>query len=199
MIAIYALAMKVALIGGTGFLDRTLGQRLVDAGHEVVVVGRSSDVSHDGWRHAQWDARTKGPWVDAVDGSDVLVHLAGKRVDARPTRSNIDELIRSREGTVELVGDAVADMQTPPKRWVQLSSLAIFGDAGDAVITEATPIPSDGPRQQVEVCRRWEAAFDQAAAGIDQRKEVALRSNPAYELRCATTRRVWGCVRCSNR
>ena len=161
--------MKVALIGGTGFLGRTLGQRLVDAGHEVVVVGRSSDVSHDGWRHAQWDARTKGPWVDAVDGSDVLVHLAGKRVDARPTRSNIDELIRSREGTVELVGDAVADMQTPPKRWVQLSSLAIFGDAGDAVITEATPIPSDGPRQQVEVCRRWEAAFDQAAAGIDQR------------------------------
>ena len=64
-------------------------------------------------------------------------------------------------------------MTTPPGRWVQLSSLAIFGDAGDEIITEATPVPKEGPRQQVEVCRRWEAAFAEAAEGIERR--VLLR------------------------
>ncbi|MEM9467354.1 MAG: DUF1731 domain-containing protein [Actinomycetota bacterium] len=165
--------MKVTMIGGSGFLGRELTRRLIARSHDVLVVGRGEDALHAGWRHVGWDARSKGSWIDAIDGSDVIVHLAGKRVDTRPTRANVDELIRSREGTVRLVGEAIADMDTPPTRWVQLSSLAIFGDAGDEVITEATPVPTDGPRQQVEVCRRWEAAFEQAAAGIDRR--VLLR------------------------
>jgi len=99
--------------------------------------------------------------------------MTGKRVDTRPTKANIDELIRSRESTVRLVGEVIAQMDAPPRSWVQLSSLAIFGDAGDTVITESTPPPLDGPRQQVEVCRRWEAAYEEAAKEIERR--VLLR------------------------
>lgn len=114
----------------------------------------------------QWDAKTNGGWISDIDGADVLVHLAGKRVDCRPTKANIDELISSREGTVRLVGTALENMVDPPQRWVQLSSLAIFGDAGDQIITEDTPPAETGPRQQVEVCQRWEAAFREATATI---------------------------------
>lgn len=174
----YASAMKICLIGGSGFLGRELRTRLVRAGHDVVVFGRSASAEHDGWSHVQWDSASLGPWVEKLDGCDVLVHMAGKRVDTRPTQSNIDELIRSREGTVDLVGQAFARLGSLPGAWVQLSSLAIFGDGGDRVITESTPIPSDGPRQQVEVCRRWEAAFDRAASGVA--RQVLLR--PAITL-----------------
>lgn len=165
--------MRIVIIGGSGFLGRGLRARLIGLGHHVTIVGRSPSADHGDWDQVEWDARSLGPWVDAIDGADVLVHMAGKRVDARPTTSNIDELIRSREETVRLVGDAVARMDTPPAAWVQLSSLAIFGDTGDEVITEATPPPSTGPRQQVEVCRRWEAAYEDASAGIGRR--VLLR------------------------
>lgn len=165
--------MKVCLVGGSGFLGRELRHRLVSSGHEVVVVGRSPSARHKGWSHVQWDAATLGPWVDQINGSDVIVHLAGKRVDTRPTKANIDELIRSREATVALVGEAIARFDTTPTSWVQLSSLAIFGDSGDEIVTESTPVPRTGPRQQVEVCRRWEAAFEAAASNVTRR--VLLR------------------------
>ena len=60
-------------------------------------------------------------------------------------------------------------MSHQPSAWVQLSSLARFGDSGDEIIEETTTPPDDGPRQQVEVCRRWEQAFDEAAAGMERR------------------------------
>ena len=165
--------LRVVLFGGSGFLGRGLRSRLVAAGHSVVVVGRERSAAHAGWEHVAWDARTLDGWESVVDGADVIVHLAGKRVDCRPTHANVDELISSRVDTVRLVGEAVRLADSPPSVWVQLSSLAIFGDAGDAVIDEATSVPADGPRQQVEVCRQWEAAFDESSLGVDRR--VLLR------------------------
>ena len=158
--------LRVVLIGGSGFLGRGVRERLVQGGHDVVVVGRGRAASHDGWREMTWDTRSLGSWTKALDGADVVMHLAGKRVDCRPTRNNIDELIASRAGTVRIVGDAVRTLEEPPKAWVQLSSLAIFGDSGDEIIDEQTPLPADGPRQQVEVCLQWEQAFRDATVGL---------------------------------
>lgn len=157
--------MKVVLVGGTGFLGRGLGERLVAGGHRVTVIGRGAP-RQTGATHVQWDARTLGSWTDALEGADVVVHLAGKRVDCRPTTANIDELIASREGTVRLVGEAVRRIENPPKAWVQLSSLAIFGDSQDPFIDETSPVPFSGLRQQVEVCRRWEDAYVEATQNI---------------------------------
>lgn len=161
--------MDVVLVGGSGFLGRGLRARLSAAGHRVTVVGRGPAAEHDGWRCVQWDGATLGEWATALEDADVVVHLAGKRVDCRPTKSNIEELISSREGTVRLVGRALRYISQPPHAWIQLSSLARFGDGGDEVIHETTVPPDNGPRQQVEVCQRWEAAYETASAGIDRR------------------------------
>jgi uncharacterized protein len=56
---------------------------------------------------------------------------------------------------------------------VQSSSLAIFGEGGDAVIDEST-IPSGiGPSEMVTVCLAWETAFQQASEATTRR--VLLR------------------------
>lgn len=167
------MALKVVLVGGSGFLGSGLQARLTADGDAVAVIGRSPAAARDGVRTVQWDGKSLGDWVAALEGADVVVHLAGKRVDCRPTEANIDELISSREGTVRLVGQALRQLDTPPTTWVQLSSLAIFGDAGDTEIDETTPPPTAGPRQQVEVCQRWEAAFREATKGLD--RAVLLR------------------------
>ncbi len=164
--------LHAVLVGGSGFLGRGLRHALVAGGHRVTVIGRGAG-DGAGHRGISWDAATLGPWIESLEGADAVVHLAGRRVDCRPTKANIDGLIASREGTVRLVGEAMRRLDTPPRAWIQLSSLAIFGDAGDEVITESTPPPTTGPRQQVEVCRRWEAAFHQASAGIS--RTVLLR------------------------
>lgn len=160
---------KVVLVGGSGFLGRGLRDRLVGAGHRVVVIGRGPAGERGGWRDVNWDGLVVGPWARELDGADTVVNLAGKRVDCRPTRANIAELTRSRVVPVRLVGEAIRGLANPPPAWVQLSSLARFGDAGDQIIDEATAPPDHGPAQQVGVCRQWEAAYEEASAGVPRR------------------------------
>lgn len=183
--------MRVVLAGGTGFLGSHLARRLLERGDEVTVLTRGPAGSGPGWRSLTWDPPAPGPWEDAFDGADAVVHLTGKRVDCRATRSNLSALISSRIEPVHAVGRAVTRASSPLPVWVQLSSLAIYGDAGEEVIDERSPLPDDGPSQMVEVCRRWEAAFAEASAGVQRR--VLLR--PSIVLGGggdpATRRLVW--------
>lgn len=169
---------KFVLPGGSGFLGSALAPLLVERGDEVVVLTRGSDGTRDGVRRVHWDGRTLGPWVDELDGADVVVHLAGKRVDCRPRRANVDELVRSRVEPVRLVGEAVRAVARRPTTWVQLSTLAIHGDTGDDVVDESDPPDGIGPRQMVTVALAWEQAFRWAAAPIE--RTVLLRPAIAF-------------------
>jgi uncharacterized protein len=153
---------RIVIPGGSGYLGQALARRLVDRGDDVVILGRGGSV--DAGRLVRWDGFTLGDWAKELDGADAIVHLTGRRVDTRATKKNIDELISSRVQPVRVVGEALARCTTPPKVWVQSSSLAIFGEGGDQIIDEHT-IPSGiGPREMVTVCLAWEAAFRHAIA-----------------------------------
>lgn len=164
--------MRVALFGGSGFLGREIARRLVDRGDAALIVARS-DPGVDGAAFVPWDGRTVGDWVESLVDVDTVLHLAGKRVDCPPTRSNLAELISSREGTVFLAGAAFEQLGRTPSTWVQLSSLARYGDVADGVVDEHTRLPVSGIPQHVEVCRRWEAAYRAVTADVDRR--VLLR------------------------
>jgi len=167
------MTRTVALIGGSGFLGTGLRDRLVAADTEVIVVGRGPASQHDGWRSVQWDAVSLGPWVDELGAADTIVHLAGKRVDCRPSERNPAELIASRAGTVDLVGAALERLGHVPDAWIQLSSLARFGDVPEGHIDEYSRLPLSGVPQQVKVCRRWEQAFREVTEKIP--RTVLLR------------------------
>ncbi len=99
--------VKIVLPGGTGFLGRHIGDRLVARGDEVVVLTRGRSANRDGRRFVTWDSRTVGEWASELEQADAVVHLSGKRVDCRPTRANINELIRSRVQSVTAIGTAL--------------------------------------------------------------------------------------------
>jgi uncharacterized protein (TIGR01777 family) len=164
---------RIVIPGGTGYLGQALADRLTARGDDVVVLTRGPSRTTEGVRAVHWDASSVGDWAEEVDGADAIVHLNGRRVDTRATRSNVDELISSRVEPVRAVGDAVSACRRPPPVWVQSSSLAIFGEGGDQVIDESTTPWGIGPREMVTVCLAWEAAFSQASTGIDRR--VLLR------------------------
>lgn len=169
---------RIILPGGSGYLGSALAQRLVDRGDEVVVLTRQTAGSQlPGVRRVHWDGVTVGDWAGELDGADAIVHLAGKRVDCRPTRRNIDELIRSRVQSVRAVGDALTRCDQPPSTWVQLSTMAIYGDAGDQLLDESVPPSGIGPRQMVTVALAWEAAYHQATAQVQ--RSVLLRAGIA--------------------
>ncbi len=164
----------VVLPGGSGFLGRSLTRRLAARGDRVTILTRGPSGKGEGCEFVHWDGRSLGAWVSVLEGADAVVHLSGKRVDCRPTRRNLDQLISSRVDTVRAVGNALETCDAPPRVWVQLSSLAIYGEGGDAVIDESTPPSGRGPAQMVQVCLAWEAAFAGATAGIP--RTVLLRA-----------------------
>jgi uncharacterized protein YbjT (DUF2867 family) len=161
--------MKVVLAGGTGALGRRLADDLAGRGDEVVVLTRSprGDASH---RQVRWDGATTGPWAAELEAA-ALVNLAGELVDRRPTRAGVGLLTRSRVEPTTALAAAAAGAVPAPTVWVQMSTLAIYGDAGERVLDETAP-PADGPPQMAGVARAWE----HAAAGAAVDRQVVLRT-----------------------
>jgi NAD dependent epimerase/dehydratase family enzyme len=144
--------MKVVIAGGSGSLGRRISARLAERGDDVVILTRSrSDLQH---RQVAWDGRTVGGWAEELAGAAVI-NLAGELVDRRPTAENIELLRRSRvEPTAALVS-ASARLDEPPTVWLQASTLAIYGDAGEEILDESAA-PAAGPPQMSGVARPWE-------------------------------------------
>ena len=111
-----------------------------------------------------------GAWSVELEGSAV-VNLAGELVDRRPTAANVDLLTRSRVEPTRALVEASATLAEPVPVWVQASTLAIYGDAGDHVLDESGP-PADGPPQMAGVAKAWEAA----ASGAKTKRLVTLRT-----------------------
>lgn len=167
------MSKRVVIPGGSGFLGSALARHLVARGDDVVVLTRGRAGVRSGVEFVHWDAEQLGGWVSALESADAVVHLTGKRVDCRPTRHNIAALVRSRVEPVRLVGQALRSLAKPPGVWVQAVTLAIFGDTGDELITEETPVSGVGPQQMVQVALAWERAFAEATAALD--RAVLLR------------------------
>src|SRR5712692_5531083 len=160
--------MKVVLAGGTGALGRRIAADLAARGDEVVVLSRGPAWDGPG-RLVRWDGVNAGPWAAELAGA-ALINLAGELVDRRPTAANIGLLTRSRVQPTEALSQAAGGLAEPPAVWIQMSTLAIYGDAGDAVLDEGAT-PAEGPAQMVGVARAWEAA----AAGLPAGRGVLLR------------------------
>ncbi|MFI6386059.1 DUF1731 domain-containing protein [Nonomuraea sp. NPDC050540] len=174
--------MKYVLAGGSGALGRSLSVDLVARGHDVVVVTRRP---RRGWpfRMVGWD----GDLAAEMSGS-VLINLAGELVDRPPTPANVELLTRSRVEPTRAL--ALAAAGGPPAVWLQLSTLAIYGEGGESELTEQSP-PADGPPQMAGVAKAWEAAAEGAPCG----RQVILRTAVVFDRGTPALDRLTGLVR----
>lgn len=169
--------MKVVLPGGTGHVGAVLDRALTADGHDVVVLTRSPR----GDRHVRWDGSTLGDWADHIDGSDVVINLAGRSVSCRYTRENLAAMMSSRVESTRVVGEAIAAAARPPGVWMQMSTATIYAHRFDAANDESTGLVGGNEpgvpgywAYSVEIARRWEAAQEQAVT--PHTRKVALRS-----------------------
>lgn len=170
--------MKIVIAGGTGQLGGILAKALRARGDHVVVLGRNraSDA-----RVVAWDGRTIGPWAGEIDGADVVVNLAGRSVNCRYTRANLDAMMSSRVDSTRAVGLAIANAARPPRVWLQMSTATIYAHRFDAPNDEATGRiggeEADVPgywRFSVDIARAWEQALHDA--NTPRTRRVALRT-----------------------
>jgi uncharacterized protein (TIGR01777 family) len=169
--------MRIVIPGGTGQVGTILNRALSRAGHEVVVLTRKP--TREG--EVQWDGATWGPWAGEIDGSDVVINLAGRSVSCRYTPVNLQAMMDSRVHSTEIVGEAIAHAERPPAVWLQMSTATVYAHRFDAPNDEATgviggsePDVPDYWAYSIEIARAWERA--QEVADTPHTRKVALRS-----------------------
>lgn len=181
-------AAKVVVAGGSGALGRRICEDLAGRGYDIVVLTRTPRPGGPG-RQVQWDGRTAGDWAAELAGASVI-NLVGALVDRPPTPANVELLTRSRvEPTLALI-EAVGRLGLQPDVWIQMSTLAIYGDAGDAVLDEGAR-PADGPAQMPGVARPWE----EAATGVRAGRMITLRTGVVLDGRNPAMKRLTTLVR----
>ncbi|QLQ36494.1 TIGR01777 family oxidoreductase [Micromonospora robiginosa] len=169
--------MKIVIPGGTGQVGTILDRALTAEGHDVVLLTRSPR----GGRQVHWDGRTLGDWAERIDGSDVVVNLAGRSVSCRYTPPNLEAMMRSRVDSTRVVGEAIARATRPPAVWLQMSTATIYAHRFDAANDEHDGLIGGDERgvpgywaYSIEIARTWEAAQEQAAT--PRTRKLALRS-----------------------
>jgi uncharacterized protein (TIGR01777 family) len=156
--------MNIVIAGGTGFLGRPLTESLVHAGHDVIVLTRSSSGSiAAGARAVTWNPNGEsGPWAAAIDGADAVVNLAGEPIAGkRWTIAHKQRILDSRVHATRSIATAIRGAAAPPTVLVSGSAVGYYGPLGDEPATEDHPGGSDFLAQ---VCRQWEQEASRAAS-----------------------------------
>jgi uncharacterized protein (TIGR01777 family) len=170
--------VKVVIPGGSGQVGTILARAFHADGHDVVVLSRRPAVRP--WRSAAWDGVTPGRWQGEIDGSDVVINLAGRSVNCRHTRKNREEILRSRLDSTRVVGGAIARSARPPRLWLQASTATIYAHTYDSANDEYTGViggseshTPDTWRFSIDVARAWEEEFERSVT--PETRKIALR------------------------
>lgn len=171
--------MKIVIPGGSGQVGTILARALHGDGHDVVVLARQPQTRP--WRVVKWDGATLGPWSTEVEGSDVVINLAGRSVNCRYTPTHRREILDSRVKSTHVVGAAIAEARRPPRTWLQASTATIYAHRHDAPNDEASGViggqESGAPdtwKFSIDVAQAWERALREAVT--PRTRKVALRS-----------------------
>jgi uncharacterized protein (TIGR01777 family) len=153
---------RIVIAGAGGFIGTYLAAKFRAAGDTVQTIGRSGA-----------DAK----WGDAagiaalINGSDLLINLAGKSVNCRYNEKNKAAIFSSRLLTTAELGVAVETVEHPPPVWMNASTATIYRHADDRAMTDEDGEIGSG--FSVNVATSWELEFfGHEREGV---RQVALR------------------------
>lgn len=156
------MTRKVVLAGGTGFIGQYLEKKFTAMDIDVQIISRQSP-------HIAWDDYQG--IVQALDGAEMVINLAGKSVNCRYNEHNKREIMNSRVETTQTLGNAILDCEHPPAVWMNSSTATIYRHAEDRPMTETKG--EIGTGFSVDVAKAWEEAF--FAFNLPHTRQAALR------------------------
>lgn len=133
--------MIVAVTGGTGFVGAGVVRAHLERGDDVrVLTRREASPACGGARLVRGDLSGGEIPREFLRGADVLYHCAGELRDEGAMQAvHVDGTHRLLERASGSIG-----------RWVQLSSVGVYGPRRDGTITEDTPEAPVGPYERTK-------------------------------------------------
>lgn len=153
----------VLITGGTGLIGTALTQALLQAGHRVHLLSRSSAPERDGLLTFRWSPASGEVDPQAWNGVEHVVHLAGAGIaDKRWAQARVDELIASRAETARLLRRSAEQAGARISTLVSAAGINYYGAfTSDRILTEQDPPGTDTIGR---ISKMWEEAVDEWSA-----------------------------------
>lgn len=172
---------RVLITGGAGFVGRPLTRVLLEDAWDVVVLDNLHPLVHgpdasppssvEGVRFIHADLRDQDAVAEAIEGVDVVVHLAAETAVGRSMHDVRYHVDVNATGTANLL-EAILRATDRPRRLVLSSSRAVYGEGSYDCPTCGTVTPSGRRLSHLEA-GRWEPRCPTCAG--------ACRSQPTPE------------------
>ena len=146
---------KILITGAGGLIGTRLQKMLLDKGYHIHTIGRSAGRAvSDRIKSFAWDINNQKMDTQALDGVDVIIHLAGAGVaDKRWTDARKKEIMDSRVDSTRLLFKTLKKTTHQVKTIISASAVGYYGDCGDETVTEQHPVADTF---LADVTRRWE-------------------------------------------
>lgn len=142
----------IAVTGSNGLVGSRLLEELSRNGDRITRLVRRNP----GKNEVLWDPTGSTGKIEALNGVEAVVHLAGENIAAARWSADVKRRIHdSRVIGTRTLARALAGLPSPPKTLVTASAIGYYGDRGDEVLDEESLA---GNGFLAEVAREWEAA-----------------------------------------
>lgn len=122
--------MKILITGATGFIGRSLSERLIEKGHEVFALTRNPSKKYErNMVYLVWNGIT----IENIPaGIEAVVNLAGESIfSLRWTGGKKEKIILSRVNSGKALCNAVKNKLISPRLLIQASAVGYYGDSND--------------------------------------------------------------------
>ncbi|PIW69756.1 MAG: TIGR01777 family protein [Ignavibacteriales bacterium CG12_big_fil_rev_8_21_14_0_65_30_8] len=152
--------MKIAIVGGSGLIGRTLAEELKKRGDYLLLVSRNSENSKTKLpfynEYFTWNYNSAELLQKKINSFDVVINLAGAPIGSkRWTKKYQKEIRNSRVVVTELISKAICDCKEKPKLFISSSAIGYYGNVKNDVLDENSKAGSDF---LAKICAEWENA-----------------------------------------
>ncbi len=146
--------MKILITGGTGLLGGEISKQLLAKGHQVVFLSRNPK-KDSAIRQFKWLPEKGDLDVEALQGVDCIINLAGSKINHRWTNEYKKQIINSRTDSLNTLYKFLDKEKNQVKFLISASAVGYYPHSFSKNYTE-----EDAPGDSFlsDVCERWEAA-----------------------------------------
>lgn len=128
--------MKIVIAGGTGLVGKALCQRLLQGGHEIIVLTRKpQQQSHPSITYVQWLNNNSLP-LEKLRHVDAIINLAGESINNRWTKTMKRKILDSRLNVTNEIHKLIKQLPVKPLVYIQASAIGYYGTSETKTYTE---------------------------------------------------------------
>jgi uncharacterized protein (TIGR01777 family) len=173
------MSLRIAITGSTGLVGSKLVPFLLSEGHHVTQISRNKEVKGPQTPVIVWNPDAGQIDASALEGFDVVIHLAGTNVGERWDAKYKNSILDSRVKGTRLLCKTLAGLKNKPKVLLSASAVGIYGNHKPEVISDEDSKLGEG--FLADVCKQWEAetkpASDAWIRVVHMRIGVVLSKN----------------------